>query len=161
MNSAHIRSLVWLLIAVCGPSALSQELLRDDTVDFEGRISRLTPYFKTQFPSGTGPFPAMIMVTGCSGFHDERFSASYDRDGNRFVELGYVVTRVDFVRAHGLDNSCVGDQNPTGKVVSINEIAEYVLATVKQIAARTDIDADRIYLIGFSPGPGMHHHPKA
>lgn len=144
--------LVWLLITVCGPSALSQEPLGDDTVDFAGRISRLTPYFKTQNPSGTGPFPAMIMVTGCSGFHNERFSASYDRDGNRFVELGYVVTRVDFVRAHGLDNSCVGDQNPTGKVVPYDDVAEYILATIDHMAARSEVDSDRIYLIGWSMG---------
>ena len=152
MRKCHYLWPICLLVAAFGAPTLSQELGGDDTVSFADRISRLAPYFETQFPSGAGPFPAMIMVTGCSGFHNELFSNSYDREQDRFVELGYVVVRVDFVRAHELENSCVGEQNPTGEVVPYGDVADYILATIEHIGARNEVDADRIYLIGWSMG---------
>ena len=147
MSSAFTRLFIWTLIAASGPSALSQDV--HSSADHDARLS---PYLEIQVPPGPGPFPAMIMVTGCSGFHNERFSRSYDRDGNRFVELGYAVARADFVRAHGLLNSCSGDQNRTGEIVPNDEIAKYIFATVDHMVVRNDIDADRVYLIGWSLG---------
>lgn len=147
MSNAFTRLVIWILVAASGPSALSQDVR--STAD---HAARLSPYLEIQVPPGPGPYPAMIMVTGCSGFHNERFSGSYDRDGDRFVELGYAVARADYIRAHGLENSCSSDENRTGEIVPNNEIANYIFAAVDHMVARNDIDADRLYLIGWSLG---------
>ena len=118
----------------------------------DSRISRLKPNMNIQKPAGDGPFPAMVMVTGCSGFHNERFQPSYDRTGNKFVEMGYVVIRVDYLRSHGLDNSCAGDQNPTGEIVPDEEIAADVLATVEYAASIPKVAGQKINVIGWSLG---------
>ena len=116
-----------LIFAFPGVSASQEEP--------DNRLSRLKPHMDTQKPSGDRIFPVMVMVTGCSGFHNERFQPSYDRTRSRFVEMGYVVIRVDYLRSHGLENSCVSDQNPTGKVVPTEEIAADLLATVEYAAS--------------------------
>jgi len=116
------------------------------------RIAKLAPYFELQLPTGSGPHPAMVIVPGCSGFHAERFSRSYDRDNDRLVGLGYAVIRVDYLRAHGLDNSCIGTQNRTGETVPEAEISKYLQATVAYLDERSDIDRDRVYLFGSSLG---------
>ena len=123
-----------------------------DAAGFQDRISRLTSFFATQLPEGHGPFPLMIMVTGCSGFHNERFSASYARDERRLIKEGYAVARADFVRAHGLDNSCPGAQNSSGEVVPDEEVVAYIAATVEHMRRRSDIDANRVFLFGYSMG---------
>ena len=109
------------------------------------RISHLSPYFNTQQPSGNGPFPAIVIVTGCSGFHNARFSESYERDEGRLLKLGYAVTRADFVRAHGLENSCAGE-------IVDAEIAAYIVATVEHVIGLENVDAKRVYLFGYSLG---------
>jgi len=133
-----------LLFAIPDMSASQEES--------DNRLSRLKPHMDIQKPSDDGPFPVMVMVTGCSGFHNERFQPSYDRTGNRFVEMGYVVIRVDYLRSHGLENSCVGDQNPTGEVVPAEEIAADVLATVEYAASIPNVRSEKIYAIGWSLG---------
>jgi dienelactone hydrolase len=145
---------VVFLVAVVAvaTSALGQEEQEVSPESLGDPSDRLASYLQIQMPAGEGPFPAMIMVTGCSGFHNERFSASYDRDGNNFVEMGYAVARADYVRAHGLDNSCTGAQNPSGEVVAPNEIAQYIRTTVTLMAERDQVNEDRIYLIGWSLG---------
>jgi len=147
VNSVFNRLLILALVLVTLPLARSQDVRI--AVD---HASRLAPYFEIRIPPGSGPFPAMIMVTGCSGFHSERFARSYDRDGDLFVELGYAVARADFVRAHGLENSCSSDENVTGEIVPNTEIAKYIFATVAHMVARSDVDSDRVYLIGWSLG---------
>jgi dienelactone hydrolase len=117
-------------------------------------VGSLSPYFALELPTGPGPYPGVVMVSGCSGFQNERFSRSYDRDSNRLVNLGYAVIRVDYVRASGLDDACVGPQNPTGRTVSELEIAQYVRTTVSYLDQRADIDPERIYLMGSSLGGG-------
>ena len=123
-----------------------------DTAGLQDRVSRLAPFFAMQLPNGNGPFPLMIIIAGCSGFHNDRFSASYARDGRRLLEMGYAVARADFVRAHGLDNSCVGTQNPSGEVVPDEEVVAYIAATVEHMRRRSDIDANRVFLFGYSMG---------
>jgi len=118
------------------------------------RLARLSPYFELQLPIGRNPHPIIVMVSGCSGFHNERFRRSYDRDGNRLVSLGYAVIRVDYVRAHGLQDACLGEHNPTGQTVPEPEIAQYVQATVTYMDQRADIDSERVYLMGSSLGSG-------
>lgn len=116
------------------------------------RLSRLEGFFDLRLPMASGPHPAVVIVPGCSGFHAERFSRSYDRDSDQLVGLGYAVIRVDYVRAHGLDNSCSGIQNPTGEVVPEADIARYLQATVAYLDARTDIDGNQVYLFASSLG---------
>ena len=61
--------------------------------------------------------------------------------------MGYVVIRVDYLRSHGLENSCVGDQNPTGEVVPDKEIAAGVTPEIREawpiVSGRTRSDTHR------------------
>ena len=152
MSVPSIRLLLMCAVVSFAPLSVGQDRFDYPPKTLGDLVDRLSPYIEIQTPKGTGPFPAMVMVTGCSGFHNERFSSSYNRDGSRFIELGYAVARADYVRAHGLENSCTGAQNPSAEVVSTDEIARYIGATVAHMAGREDIDANRIYLIGWSLG---------
>ena len=152
MRKHIFRALLLYLTALVAPQSVGQEPAGPTSNLSAGRIERLLPYLELRLPPGLEPYPTIVMVAGCSGFHEERFSGSYDRDADLFVGLGYAVARVDYIRAHGLDNSCAGTQNPTGEVVPIDEISEYITTTVEHMASRRDIDSDRIYLIGWSLG---------
>ena len=147
--------LVACLCALCISRAVGQTDGSSSVDSQSERIAKLSPYFELQLPIGPGPYSAIVMVSGCSGFHNERFSRSYDRDGNRLVNLGYAVIRVNYVRAHGLEDSCLGARNPTRQTVPELKIAQYIQATVAYMVQRADIDPERIYLMGSSLGGGV------
>ena len=137
-DAKTLFALVTLLIVVAG-SAFGQSIESND------RLLRLSPYFNTQHPIGNGPFPSIVIVAGCSGFHNARFSESYERDEERLLKLGYAVTRADFLRPHGIDNSCAGE-------LADAEIAEYITSTVEHVAGIKNVDPNRVYLFGYSLG---------
>jgi len=55
----------------------------------------LAKHYQLMKPDGTPPFPAVMMISGCSGFHADYVKGYYDSVQNRLVELGFVTLRVD------------------------------------------------------------------
>ena len=59
----------------------------------------LSKHYRLVKPDGAGPFPAIMMVPGCSGFDAKFAKAHYDHVQSRLVELGFVTLRVNYLAA--------------------------------------------------------------
>jgi len=54
---------------------------------------RLKPYFRLSKPEGDRPFPAIALVSGCSGFYHPKFAKQYERYAQRlWRSLDHVIT---------------------------------------------------------------------
>jgi hypothetical protein len=73
----------------------------DDTA---ARWQVLEPHFRNYRPSGAGPFPVILMVSGCSGFTPSIAPQVYTRAAESWRSKGYVVVFVDYLSACGLPN---------------------------------------------------------
>jgi dienelactone hydrolase len=112
-----------------------------------GRISNIgvTPptligYFNK--PDGPGPFPAVVLMHGCSGIlGNEAVWRSWLR------ERGYASLSVDGFRPRGFASICAA----LG-VVSQGERVADAFGALEYLASRGDIDASRVAVMGFSNG---------
>lgn len=59
-------------------------------------------------PDGDGPYPAVVMLHGCSGF--EKFKKNYDIWAQRLTNWGYVSLLVDSFGPRGESNICASDR---------------------------------------------------
>lgn len=94
-------------------------------------------------PAGRGPFPAVILMHGCSGLP----SGTIDGWGPALRGWGYATFVVDSFGGRRLSNVC-GDAL---RLLGTERIAD-AYGALRIIATHPRIDADRIALMGFSHG---------
>jgi dienelactone hydrolase len=95
-------------------------------------------------PVGSGPFPAIVHLHGCSGLPDEVKNRSADHFWSvRLAAWGYAVLVVDSFTTRGIDNTCAGEVAPR---------AADAHGALAWLARQPFIDASRIAVIGFSAG---------
>jgi len=92
-------------------------------------------------PQGNGPFPAAILITG---------SGTHDRDETLFGHKPFWVI-ADYLTQRGIAVLRVDDR-PDKAQSTFDDLAKDVLAEVAYLAARKEIDAKEIGLIGHSEG---------
>jgi len=112
------------------------------------RQKALEPYFRNYRPSGAGPFPAILMVSGCSGFTPSIAPQVYTRAAESWRSKGYVVVFVDYLSARGLPN-CRG----SGAVNAV-EIGRDLLAVARYLQGQPYVKASQISAVGWSLGGG-------
>jgi dienelactone hydrolase len=95
-------------------------------------------------PGGQGPHPALLFVSGCSGFTPHEAPHHYGRLADEFTARGYVVIFVDYLGARGRD-IC-------GGMVSPGDVAGDILAAATYARARPFVRAAEIDVIGWSRG---------
>ncbi len=94
------------------------------------------------FPSGAGPFPAVILAHGCGGISNaETGWAPVLR------QWGYATFIVDSFRGRGLTEVCTSAATLTG----VQRIPD-VYGALRILATHPRIDARRVALMGFSHG---------
>jgi pimeloyl-ACP methyl ester carboxylesterase len=98
-------------------------------------------------PPGTGPYPAAILITG---------SGSQDRDETIFAHKPFWVI-ADYLSRRGVavlrvDDRGIGGSDGVRAGLTTADFAGDVAAGVAFLRAQTDIDGDRIGLIGHSEG---------
>ncbi len=95
-------------------------------------------------PKGDGPFPAMIFVSGCSGYKwtDIAFN-HYNNTADKFVEQGYAVIMLDFLASRSNIN-CMG--------VDVGEVIRELHLTADYLKSKPFIDSNNINLFGWSFG---------
>ena len=101
-------------------------------------------------PEGAGPFPALVMLHGCTGLRTWsgaiqgklRFWAEHLRD------LGYVTLLVDSFAPRGIDEVCTGRH----LLSSVRDRADDARGALRYLQGRSDVRADRIGLLGWSNG---------
>ena len=129
-----------LLTIILLPSLLSAE-----TVTFIGLSptlgdDRLILKANLTKPEGSGTFPAIIMMHGCSGD-----SAKYDPWEKRFVQWGYVVLRVDSLTPRKKQTFCDMPGVARLRAQDAYDAKSYLLGL-------SYVDKQKIGLIGWSQG---------
>ncbi len=106
-------------------------------------LEKMKPLMKITTPAGQGPFPAILLLSGASGFHIK--GGSYDEVQSDLTKLGFVVFRVNSLEIRGLKN------NKDGKLTYGDQAAD-VSAVAKYVAAQNNIKRDAINVLGWSLG---------
>jgi dienelactone hydrolase len=102
-------------------------------------------------PTGEGPHRAVVALHGCAGLLNSKGSPSARHAdwGERWAAAGFLALFPDSFGSRGLGPQCkVGDRDvhPSRERVADAE------AALKFLAARPDVDAKRISLVGWSNG---------
>jgi dienelactone hydrolase len=116
------------------------------TADNTEHQESLSKHYRLEKPEGAGPFPAVMMVPGCSGF--EFGKERYNSVQKRLVELGFVTLRVDYLAARNL-SSCAND---TDTAVSAEEVAADIVIAAGYLKEQTFVKKDRLNVLGWSYG---------
>lgn len=103
---------------------------------------RLEKHYRLEKPEGDGPFPAVIMVSGCSGF--EFMKGHYDAVQSQLVELGFVTLRVNYLAARNA-TTCWPD-------VPANDVADDICIAAEHLKQQTFVKKGAINVIGWSWG---------
>lgn len=98
-------------------------------------------------PSGTGPFPAVLLVSGCSGFRAFGGVDTYDQRAAALQAAGYVVVYVDYLRNHGLVRC-------NGGAIDHGTVGQDILAAARWVRSLPGVNPNRVYAIGWSFGGG-------
>jgi dienelactone hydrolase len=137
-----VRLAILALVALLPAGAVAQEAvpltINDQTVG--GLLSHKVGRLK--LPNGNGPFPAVIVLSGCNGVkHSTRVWA------RRLASWGSAALIVDSFTPRGLRNVC-----HRGGELAGPERAKDAFAAAAYLRTRADIDPNRIGLLGYSHG---------
>lgn len=100
--------------------------------------------FNLMKPVGDGPFPAVIFISGCSGYKWTDIAYKhYNNVANRFVENNYVVLLVDFLAPRKAPN-CFG--------IDANDVANDVIYSAGYLREQPFVKDDDINILGWSFG---------
>jgi dienelactone hydrolase len=137
-----VRLAILALVALLPAGAVAQEAvpltINDQTVG--GLLSHKVGRLK--LPNGNGPFPAVIVLSGCNGVkHSTRVWA------RRLASWGSAALLVDSFTPRGLRNVC-----HRGGELAGPERAKDAFAAAAYLRTRADIDPNRIGLLGYSHG---------
>lgn len=102
-------------------------------------------------PEGQGPHPAVVLMHGCGGREDSRgrWMARDAEWARRLAALGYIVLAPDSFGPRGVRTLCKVANRP---VLASRERRADALGARAWLAARADVRAEAIALMGFSNG---------
>ena len=141
-----------LLLIVCGvllgvtaAHAASPEAQRDEEVTF--RNGAITVAGTLTIPSGSGPFPAVVLLSG---------SGPQNRDSEVFGFRPFKVIADSFAQ-RGIavlryDDRGVGGSSGSLADATSGDFADDALAAIRLLRARNEIDSARVGLLGHSEG---------
>lgn len=121
-----------------------------ETVTFEGKTIRdkkLTLTGLLMKPKGDGPFPAVILLHGCSGMYSEHAGNTYNTWASRLVSWGYVTLRVDSLGPRNKTSIC---NNPFSILPFERGLDAY--AGKSYMENQPYVDDKRIAVMGWSHG---------
>ena len=101
--------------------------------------------FRIFTPAGNTRHPAVLFVPGCSGFVAANGTKLYEERAAELQAAGYIVVFVDYI-GRRMQSNCAH--------VSQAEVSTNILEAVTWVRQRTDVDAGRISVIGWSYGGG-------
>lgn len=102
-------------------------------------------------PTGTGPFPALVLMHGCGGMFTNQgyVTASYRRWAELLALEGYVALLLDSFGPRGYRSICELQQRP---IRESRERADDIYAARAWLAAQPYVAGERIGVIGWSNG---------
>ncbi|MBP2313322.1 dienelactone hydrolase family protein [Azospirillum soli] len=137
------------------PGLHAEEIVRFPSQDADltnGAPTTLTGRFLR--PAGTGPFPTVVLLHGCSGLYTKsgRVSARHLDWALTLRDQGYAVLMVDSFGPRGIDQVCTRNERSVRASVERKRDAWAALAYLQD--RRRDVDNDRIAVMGWSQGAG-------
>jgi dienelactone hydrolase len=96
-----------------------------------------------QYPSGTGPFPAVVMLSGCVGFDLGSLQTQYGVTQSKLTKLGFATYRLDLL-ANKKATTCIG--------IPANTVTSDLTLFIQQLKENPMIKSDQIHLMGWSWG---------
>jgi len=154
-----IRAIVlYLFLLLCTASCAhrpppTEGLLPDnpDVVSFpssESNLfnSKLVLTGRLQKPSGTGKFPAVVLLHGCGGVQPKRDH----RWAERLVSWGYVTLQVDSFKPRGISSVCTLGGKESADMLARRVTDAY--DAQKFLASLPFVDKKRIAIMGWSNG---------
>jgi dienelactone hydrolase len=93
-------------------------------------------------PSGTPPFPAVVVLHGCNGVSQNTFVWA-----RRLASWGYAALIINSFNPRGLEQVCDGSRALPGP-----ERAQDAFEAAAYLRSRPDIDPQRIAVLGYSHG---------
>lgn len=149
---ALLRTTFWLTICtltLAGPLALTTpEARASEEVWFPTSGGPMPPQqIRGLFtkPDGGGPFPAVVLLHGCSGLGN-----GFPTWTAFFREKGFAALVVDSFGPRGVTEIC----SDFHQVTTAMRIAD-AYGALEYLAARPDVRPDRILAVGFSHGGGV------
>ena len=118
-----------------------------DRVSSADLSAKLRPHDIVMRPEGDGPFPAVVLMHGCSGIYENNHTWA-----KLFVEQGYAAFIVNSLAPRGLAEREMDNGVCDGSVLWGSERAGDLLATLWYVRALPFVDPDRIVLAGWSHG---------
>jgi dienelactone hydrolase len=148
LNLSTASLVLTTVLAVVTPLLASESVTFPSALHQVGAAVHLSGYLYR--PDGPGPFPAVVMLHGCSGLltprgkirSNARFWAEHLRDH------GYVALLVDSFTTRGIDEVCTGRHN----LSVVRDRAADARGALQFVRQRADVKADRIGLVGWSNG---------
>jgi dienelactone hydrolase len=129
-------------IAVAQDAAESQApsapVISDETIG----ILRQHQVGSIILPTGKPPFPAVVVLHGCNGISQNTFVWA-----RRLATWGYAALIINSFNPRGLQQVCDGSRALPGP-----ERAQDAFEAAAYLRTRSDIDADRIAVLGYSHG---------
>jgi len=107
---------------------------------------RLEANYRLLRPAGAGPFPAVMLVPGASGFQPARVQALYGPTAEELREAGYVVIFVDYHAAYGLP------KGPIETRISGDDFRRAILASAAYLKSLPFVKSTEIGVVGWSMG---------
>jgi dienelactone hydrolase len=102
-------------------------------------------------PAGTGPFPAIVGLHGCSGlFTAGRMNARFVDWGRRLVALGYIVLFPDSFSPRGVAEACT--QKDRSGFSAYRERVRDADGALHWLQGQAMVQGDRVGLMGWSNG---------
>jgi dienelactone hydrolase len=115
-------------------------------VDYQGQQIEIPARFEK--PDGAGPFPAVVLLHGCSG-NDAYAQRRSERWAEILHQQGYATLITDSFGPRGYTNVC-----NNAALMPMRERAKDIFAAAYLLAQRSDVRPDRIAAMGFSHGGG-------
>lgn len=103
--------------------------------------------YRTFRPDGPGQHPAVIFLSGCSGFSAATASRHYERVAAQLVKKGFVVVWADYLGRRNLKNCAEGS-------ITQEEAGRDAVAAASWLRSQPFVDAKRITAMGWSFGGG-------
>lgn len=140
----HVKQAgLWLALLVSVPLAAAERVVvPGDGVELVGLLYR---------PEGTGPFPAVVLLHGCSGMwaRESRPNRSYAHWAEQLRRRGYIAVLLDSFGPRGEREVC---SQRDRSIRADRERSRDAHAALRWLAGRAEVEAHSVHLLGWSNG---------